>query len=157
MTPERWQRVKDLCQRALECELSGRAAFVDEVCGEDHELRQEVASLLVYATTGDGVLGAPVWQNLAAGLGAGAPGAPSRRWLPEAIGRYRVRRLVGEGGMGSVYEAEQDHPRRVVALKVIKAGLSSPEPLRRFERESQALGRLQHAGIAQIYEVGTAD
>ena len=59
--------------------------------------------------------------------------------------------------MGTVYEAEQDHPRRIVALKVIKPGWPSPELLRRFEQESQVLGRLQHPGIAQIYEAGTAD
>src|SRR6478609_2809755 len=73
------------------------------------------------------------------------------------IARYRVVSLIGEGGMGAVYEAEQDQPRRTVALKVIKPGLASPELLRRFAQESQALGRLQHAGIAQIYEAGTAD
>ena len=55
------------------------------------------------------------------------------------------------------YEAEQDQPRRTVALKVIKPGLANPELLRRLEQESQALGRLQHPGIAQIYEAGTAD
>ena len=76
---------------------------------------------------------------------------------PGVIARYRIIRLIGEGGMGAVYEAEQDQPRRTVALKVIKPGLASPELLRRFEQESQALGRLQHPGIAQIYEAGTAD
>jgi eukaryotic-like serine/threonine-protein kinase len=74
---------------------------------------------------------------------------------PEVIGRYRILRLIGEGGMGAVYEAEQDHPRRVVALKIIKQGMASTDLLRRFEQESQALGRLQHPGIAQIYEAGT--
>jgi tetratricopeptide (TPR) repeat protein len=77
--------------------------------------------------------------------------------LPGAIGHYRILRVLGEGGMGTVYEAEQEQPRRVVALKVIKPGLATPERLWRFEHESQALGRLQHAGIAQIYEAGTAD
>jgi predicted Ser/Thr protein kinase len=76
---------------------------------------------------------------------------------PAVIGRYRVLRLVGEGGMGVVYEAQQDHPRRTVALKVIKPGLVSPELVRRFDQESHALGRLQHPGIAQIYEAGMAD
>ena len=76
---------------------------------------------------------------------------------PVAIDRYRILRLIGEGGMGSVYEAEQDFPRRIVALKIVKPGLATPELLRRFELESQALGRLQHPGIAQIYEAGTAD
>ena len=58
--------------------------------------------------------------------------------------------------MGAVYEAEQESPRRIVALKVIKPGLANAPALRRFEQEAQALGRLQHAGIAQIYEAGTA-
>ncbi len=73
------------------------------------------------------------------------------------IGRYRIIRILGEGGMGTVYEAEQDQPRRRVALKVIKASLASPDLLRRFEQESQALGRLHHPGIAQIYEAGSAE
>src|SRR5258708_713116 len=77
--------------------------------------------------------------------------------LPGVIGRYRILRLLGEGGMGTVYEAEQEQPRRTVALKVIKPGHVSAERLRRFELESQALGRLQHPGIAQIYEAGAAD
>jgi tetratricopeptide (TPR) repeat protein len=77
--------------------------------------------------------------------------------LPASIGRYRILRLLGEGGMGAVYEAEQDFPHRSVALKVIRAGYASREMLRRFENETQALGRLQHPGIAQIYEAGTAE
>jgi len=73
---------------------------------------------------------------------------------PVRIGRYRILRLLGEGGMGAVYEAEQDLPHRTVALKLIRAGYASAEMLRRFENEAQALGRLQHPGIAQIYEAG---
>ncbi len=73
------------------------------------------------------------------------------------IARYRIVRLLGTGGMGAVYEAEQDKPRRLVALKVIKSGIATPEILRRFEKEAQALGRMQHPAIAQIYEAGTAD
>ncbi len=76
---------------------------------------------------------------------------------PVTIGRYRIMRLVGEGGMGSVYEAEQEQPRRIVALKVIRRGLVSPDVSWRFSRESQALARLQHPGIAQVYEAGADD
>jgi WD40 repeat protein len=79
------------------------------------------------------------------------------RTSPGRIGRYRLLRVIGQGGMGVVYEAEQDQPRRPVALKIIKPGMANPELLRRFEQESQALGRLQHPGIAQIYEAGTVD
>jgi tetratricopeptide (TPR) repeat protein len=93
--------------------------------------------------------------SLAAAAAGAAPGRARRQ--PVAIGRYRILRRIGEGGMGSVYEAEQEEPRRVVALKVIKPGLTDPEFLRRFRRESQALARLQHPGIAQIYEAGAEE
>lgn len=82
---------------------------------------------------------------------------PSARRLPSHIGRYRIIRLIGEGGMGAVYQAEQEQPRRTVALKVIKSVWASPELVRRFEQESEALARLQHPGIAQVYEAGAAD
>jgi len=85
------------------------------------------------------------------------PGLPRQSAVPGNIGRYRIIRILGEGGMGTVYEAEQDQPRRNVALKVIKASLASPALLQRFEAESQALGRLHHPGIAQIYEAGSAE
>jgi eukaryotic-like serine/threonine-protein kinase len=86
--------------------------------------------------------------------GAPAGEAPS---MPSAIGRYRILRLLGEGGMGAVYEAEQEAPHRTVALKIIRTGYANAEMLRRFETETQALGRLQHPGIAQIYDAGTEE
>lgn len=89
--------------------------------------------------------------------GFAAEGKIAAAPLPSSIGHYRILRLLGEGGMGAVYEAEQDQPRRLVALKVIRAAWASPDLLRRFEQESQALGRLHHPGIAQIYEAGSAD
>jgi serine/threonine protein kinase len=73
------------------------------------------------------------------------------------IGAYRILGLVGQGGMGIVYRAEQQSPQRIVALKVIRLGVASAEHLRRFEQEAKLLGRLQHPGIARIYEAGTAN
>ncbi len=75
--------------------------------------------------------------------------------LPDRIGRYHIKRIIASGGMGTVYEATQDNPRRVVAVKVMKQGIASKSALRRFEYEGQILGRLRHPGIAQIYEAGT--
>ncbi len=83
---------------------------------------------------------------------APAAGAP-----PRFVGRYRLIRPLGEGGMGVVYEAEQAHPQRRVALKMIRPGVSGEGALRRFEFEAEILGRLHHPGIAQIYEAGTTD
>jgi serine/threonine protein kinase len=76
---------------------------------------------------------------------------------PVMIGHYRILRLLGEGGMGSVYLAEQANSHWVVALKVIRPGFVDSESLHRFEQEAQVLGRLHHPGIAHIYEAGTAD
>ncbi|TVQ51839.1 MAG: hypothetical protein EA377_11445, partial [Phycisphaerales bacterium] len=77
--------------------------------------------------------------------------------LPERIGKYRIKRLIASGGMGTVYEAMQESPRRTVALKVMKHGIASRSALRRFEYESQILARLRHPCIAQVYESGTHD
>ncbi len=73
----------------------------------------------------------------------------------EQVGHYRIRRVIASGGMGTVYEATQDSPRRVVAVKVMKPGVASRSAMRRFEFEAHILGRLRHPGIAQIYEAGT--
>ncbi|MBX3373229.1 MAG: tetratricopeptide repeat protein [Phycisphaeraceae bacterium] len=86
--------------------------------------------------------------------GAEAPGGGA---APGQVARYRILRLLGEGGMGSVYLAEQESPRRRVALKVIRPGITTPSLLRRFDLEAEVLGRLQHPGIAQVYEAGTID
>jgi serine/threonine protein kinase/Tfp pilus assembly protein PilF len=84
--------------------------------------------------------------------------APSRRApLPESIGPFRVIRELGRGGMGVVYLAEQSHPRREVALKVIRPGVATGAMLRRFEREANLLGQLRHPGIAQIHDAGVAE
>lgn len=76
---------------------------------------------------------------------------------PAQIGEYRIVSVLGYGGMGVVYKAEQPHTHRVVALKVLRTGIVSVEMLRRFEKEALALGRLHHIGIAHIYEGGMAD
>ncbi|MBT6282878.1 MAG: serine/threonine protein kinase, partial [Phycisphaerae bacterium] len=82
---------------------------------------------------------------------------PSRGHIPKEIGRYKVRRVIGSGGMGTVYEAMQESPRRKVAIKVMRSGVTSKSAMRRFEYESQILGRLSHPCIAQVYEAGTYD
>ncbi len=87
------------------------------------------------------------------GLGSGA--SPP---LPESIGRYQILGLLGEGGMGVVYEAEQPHPKRRVALKVIRGGAFVDETrLRLFQREADTLARLEHPNIAAIYESGRTE
>jgi hypothetical protein len=159
MTPERWQQIKQVCQLALEHEPGERAAFLTRAFAADASLRAEVERLLQNASSVEDVPQSPIWHQLVPPVSS--PRIDSRDLrtpsVPKQLGRYNIIGVLGQGGMGTVYEAEQDSPRRRVALKVIKPGLSNPEILKRFERESQALGRLQHPGIAQIYEAGTAD
>ena len=76
---------------------------------------------------------------------------------PPQIPRYQIGRLIGVGGMGAVYEAEQQQPRRTVALKIIRPGKATRRLVRRFRDEAEALGRLQHPGIAQIYDLGMTE
>jgi WD40 repeat protein/predicted Ser/Thr protein kinase len=146
-----------LFDQAAELPSQQQRAFLDAACAGDPVLRARLENLLaadarLRADAGAGLfLSSPVMRPAYESHAAGsAPAGPAH------IGRYRLLRLLGEGGMGAVYEAEQDSPRRTVALKVIRPGLLSPPLLRRFAREAQILGRLHHPGVAQIYEAGLA-
>ena len=86
---------------------------------------------------------------------ASSPGSMSDPLIGTKIGSCTLKRIIGSGGMGTVYEAVQEQPRRRVALKMMKHGITSRSALKRFEFESQTLARLQHSGIAQVYEAGT--
>jgi len=102
----------------------------------------------------------PTIDETSAGLEPTAPTAPSAgaARFPASIGGYRVLRHLGEGGMGVVYEAQQRHPKREVALKVIRGGaFVDDERVKMFEREAQTLARLKHPGIAGIYEAGRTE
>jgi eukaryotic-like serine/threonine-protein kinase len=148
------EAVEDLFQQAADLDPALRCAFLDEQCAGNPELRSAVEELLHFdskARTAPNFL-----QSPAAEVRAALPLAPDLR-LPAFIGRYRILRRHGEGGMGTVYEAEQDNPRRTVALKVIRAGRTSAELLSRFRHEAEILARLKHPGIAQVYEAGIGD
>ena len=128
-----------------------RRAALDEACAGDMRLRDEVASLLDYDKDWDALDATPV-GSASAMLNALVDG-DATEVRPEVPG-YEIKALVGEGGMGLVYQAAQKTPTRRVALKVMRPGLASRAMLRRFRHESEVLGRLRHPGIAQIYEAG---
>ncbi len=147
-----------------------REAELRAACGDDQALRIEVDRLLALddrlaAAEGQaGFLQSPLLRSTppshpgpdADGPPSGHPATLSPGHLVK-VGRYCVLGLLGEGGMGAVYEAEQDSPHRRVALKVIRPGLLSPAFLKRFAQEVEILGRLHHPGIAQIHEAGLAE
>jgi hypothetical protein len=114
LSPERWRKLKELCSFALEQEPEQRADFLAAACPDDESLRRQAESMIARATHGKGVLSGPIWEKLEIDA-VSAMAAPSeiQRKVPSSIGRYRVMGIVGEGGMGVVYDAEQDHPRRL--------------------------------------------
>lgn len=158
MSPEtRARLVEEVFLAALEAGPERAEGVLRERCGGDEGLRLEVEELLGHHAAGEGMLDAPV-VSLTGGLGReGLRDHPGL--FPEGtmVGGHRVLRQIGSGGMGVVYLAEQEKPRRTVVLKIIRPLLATPTMLRRFEREAETLGRLQHPGIAQVYEAGMAE
>jgi serine/threonine-protein kinase len=146
MNPERWRRVADVYEAALEREPRAREAFLAEVCREDADLRREVESLLGQEHT-------PLVIDQEVGTVAAAVLEGTWRLTPgTALGAYRVEALLGVGGMGEVYRARDTKLNRDVALKVLRESLvSEPDRLARFTREAHILASLNHPNIAAIY------
>lgn len=151
MTPERQQRVDELFIELLDLAPAERRARLDVACAGDPELRGEVESLLAHHD-GAGAFLSPSELRDAGLLDEGGTLPPQSR-----IGEYTVLGVLGSGGMGVVYLAEQERPRRTVALKLIRRLASTPALMRRFEHEAEVLARLQHPGIAHVFSAGTAD
>jgi len=145
---DRQSRVKQILDEAADLSQAERSRFLDEACQDDGELRQEVESLLKH-------LELPTDTAGTIDSGSGPAGGIVDIPPPGKIGPYAIIDKIGEGGMGVVYKATQELPRRTVALKVIKPQMLTRHALERFNFETQVLGRLQHPGIAQIYEAGT--
>ena len=147
MTPQRFQQIRKLFEEALERDPSDRAAYLAEACQNDPELRDEVGRLLdAHAAT-----------RTLSSSGAPPPIEPSppKHQPNDWIDGYHLLSVLGEGGMGTVYLAEQERPiRRQVALKLIKAGIGSSQAVARFERERQALALMQHPNIAYVCDAG---
>ena len=130
--------------------MQDRRAYLDQECAGDSELRQRVERLLAAQPEVENFLESPAPEILTAAqpLAVECPGAQ--------IGPYKLRELLGEGGFGLVYVAEQEQPiRRKVALKVIKPGMDTREVIARFEAERQALALMDHPNIAKVLDAGT--
>ena len=127
MTPEAWQRVREVLERAIELDSADRAAYLDEACGGDRELRQEVESLMAsFERAGDTFL-----EGRAIDV-AGVDVEPPAAVAGQRIGAYQVVEEIGHGGMGVVYRAVRadDQFRKEVAIKVVRGGLSDDSSAR---------------------------
>jgi eukaryotic-like serine/threonine-protein kinase len=146
---ERWRRLEEVCQAALERPAEERAAFLAQACGADEELRREAASLLEREGRARGFLETPLGE-LAVNA-TYSPGEP-RDFIGRRVGAYEIRARLGAGGMGEVYRAHDHTLGRDVAIKVLPAAFSADrERLARFEREARLLASLSHPHIGAIY------
>jgi non-specific serine/threonine protein kinase/serine/threonine-protein kinase len=135
---DRHRRAKDIFLEVCDVPADKRSTYLDEACAADSELRREVEGLMSFDQSDE--------ENPMEGL------------PPERIGGFRLLQKVGEGGMGEVWEAEQESPvRRRVAFKLIKWGMDTKEVLARFESERQALALMNHPNIAKAFEAGSTD
>ena len=154
MKPERWQQIERLCHAALEQDESGRAAFLEETCRGDESLRREVEFLLEQEAEAEDFLEAPALD-----VAAQAYGEPQvHSMLGKEIGTYKILSLLGSGGMGEVYLAEDRILDRRVALKFLPEAMQRDETARkRFLREAKSAAALDHPFICKIYEIGEAE
>lgn len=154
MKAERWSAVERLYHDALGRAVEDRAAFLREACGGDEELRREVESLLAYENKAKDFL-----ENSALEVaGELMADGPSSLVAGQALNHYKILELLGAGGMGEVYLAEDTRLKRRVAVKLLPAELTpNGDRLRRFEREAWATSALNHPNILTIHEIGEAE
>lgn len=151
----------ELFKQAIEIDEPERESFVRERSGDNQQLHDQVMRLLKAVGLTHEFLEAPALSSLAnGGERATKPATfmppPAAPVQPDAVGDYLVVGVLGVGGMATVYEAIQDKPTRRVALKVLHQSMARTDAYLRFRFETEALARLQHPGIAQIYESGAA-
>jgi len=143
MTPERWQAIRDVLEKALELAPGERSAFLNQACSSDSSLRQEVETLLA---SSDDVRSRFLQSSMLR-----VTLTPGTR-----LGDYEVKSLLGSGGMGEVYRARDSRLGRDVAIKVLPSFVSADsERLRRFEQEARAAAALNHPNILAVHQMGT--
>jgi eukaryotic-like serine/threonine-protein kinase len=148
MKADKWKEVSEIFHQALDLTPEERLKYLQRVCAGNDSLRVIVESLLKANEESDSFFDWPA----AARISLSSPELKPR----EMVAHYEIRSLLGEGGMGRVYLAEDTKLRREVALKVLSAELSSSDRRRRFLREARAAAALDHPSICAIYEVGEA-
>jgi serine/threonine protein kinase len=151
MTPERWQEIEAVFQEALEQPVPERAAFLDQACTGDEELKQEATTLIAAYDEAGAFIEQPAMAHDAHVL----LGRNPDRNLGLEIGPYRIIERLGAGGMAEVFLAHDTRLNRLVALKLLPPYFASDESrLRRFQSEARAASALNHPNILTIHEVG---
>src|SRR5262245_52298220 len=150
MTPDRWNRVKEIFQAAIQRAPAERSVFVSSECGDDEPLRREVESLIASHEKSGDFIDAPAYAGVAETI------TDHRAELKpgQTIGTYEIASFLSRGGMGEVYLAQDRRLSRKVALKILPASFTKDnDRLGRFEQEARAASALNHPNIITIYEI----
>src|SRR6185436_1295710 len=159
MTPERWQQIEELFHSALERAPETRAGFLGEACRGDVELRRRIDSLLVAHEAANTFIEDPpmagVLTTVVAKSADNTTRASEQSLIGRRIGHYDVKSLLGTGGMGEVYLANDPNLDRPVAIKILPSQFTANVAhVRRFEREARAASALNNPNIITIHEIG---
>src|SRR5262245_13149932 len=158
MDAKRWGQIKEIYDRALDLCGEEREIFLAEACASDADLRLEVESLLAAHEVAGTFLQAPAVEVAAREIVADEVTPPPPQLIGRELANYRIVSLLGRGGMGEVYLAEDKRLHRKVALKLLPAQFTNDaERVRRFEREAKAASATNHPNILTIYEIGHAE
>src|SRR5262245_37117513 len=158
MEAKRWGQIKEIYDRALDLSRDEREVFLAEACAADDDLRREVESLLAAHEDAGTFLQSPAVEVAAREIVADEVSYAAPQLIGRELANYRVVSLLGRGGMGEVYLAEDKRLRRKVALKMLPAQFTNDtERVRRFEREASAASATNHPNIITIYEIGQVD
>src|SRR5687768_12286288 len=158
MTPERWQKVEEIFQAAVDLLPEERAHYIAQVCAHDTTLKHDVESLLSQHDSAGELLDQPFYGNTELNVFESFV-EEEDPMLGRRLGAYRIEREIGRGGMGAVYEASRadNEFNKRAAIKLVKRGMDTDFILRRFRKERQILAALDHPHIAGLMDGGTTD
>ncbi len=154
MTPEKWRVIDAILRASLSCEPAQRDAFVAQACGDDEEIRLEVASLLAAHDRAGNFLDRPAAEQLVAGS---TSASLTGRLATALAGRYQLEREIGRGGMAIVHLALDLRHHRRVAIKVLREELAAAIGAERFLEEIRVTASLQHPHIVPLFDSGSAE
>src|SRR5499426_727119 len=158
MDAKRWGQIKEIYDKALDLGGDEREGFLAEACARDDDLRREVESLLAAHANAGTFLQTPAVEVAAREIITNEVTSPAPQLIGRELANYRIVSLLGRGGMGEVYLAEDKRLHRKIALKLLPSEFTNDaERVRRFEREAKAASATNHPNILTIYEIGQAE